>query len=70
MVSFDYSQIEMRVLAHMSQDKFVLEFFRNGQDVHRLIASRWLNKPPEKVDDKERENAKRVVYGIATHFMF
>jgi DNA polymerase I-like protein with 3'-5' exonuclease and polymerase domains len=54
----------MRILAHMSQDPYLLEFFRNAQDIHKLIAGRWLGKKPEDVTSSERENAKRVVYGI------
>ncbi len=41
-LSFDYSQIEMRILAHMSQDKYLLQFFKDEKDIHRLIASRCL----------------------------
>lgn len=72
--SFDYSQIEMRILAHMSRylsasvaivdghrDKYLLEFFSAGKDIHKLIASRWLNKDPDQVSDRERENAKSII---------
>eukprot|EP01114_Cavostelium_apophysatum_P001845 TRINITY_DN11625_c0_g1_i1.p1 TRINITY_DN11625_c0_g1~~TRINITY_DN11625_c0_g1_i1.p1 ORF type:complete len:1080 (+),score=278.54 TRINITY_DN11625_c0_g1_i1:64-3240(+) len=64
LVAFDYSQLEMRILAHMSKDQYLLQFFREKQDIHKLIASRWLGKPPEKVSKEEREQAKRIVYGI------
>eukprot|EP01119_Soliformovum_irregulare_P019643 TRINITY_DN6268_c0_g1_i1.p1 TRINITY_DN6268_c0_g1~~TRINITY_DN6268_c0_g1_i1.p1 ORF type:complete len:322 (-),score=139.70 TRINITY_DN6268_c0_g1_i1:39-1004(-) len=64
LVSFDYSQIEMRILAHMSHDPYLLQFFNEEQDIHRLIAGRWLGKKPEEVSSEERERAKRIVYGI------
>lgn len=59
-MAFDYSQIEMRILTHMSQDRYLLEFFQGGKDIHRLIASRWLGKPVEKISDTEREQAKSL----------
>eukprot|EP01117_Protostelium_nocturnum_P021048 TRINITY_DN999_c0_g1_i1.p1 TRINITY_DN999_c0_g1~~TRINITY_DN999_c0_g1_i1.p1 ORF type:complete len:1210 (-),score=469.20 TRINITY_DN999_c0_g1_i1:738-3905(-) len=63
-LSFDYSQIEMRILGHVSNDTYLLQFFKDEQDIHRLIASRWLGKKPEEITDKERDHAKRIVYGI------
>ena len=42
LAAFDYSQIEMRILTHMSQDKFLLDFFKSGLDIHKLVAGRWL----------------------------
>jgi DNA polymerase-1 len=59
LAAFDYSQLEMRILTHMSKDPILIEFFKNGQDIHKLIAGRWLNKPPEKISSQEREQAKR-----------
>lgn len=50
----------MRILTHMSQDRYLLEFFQGGKDIHRLIASRWLGKPVEKISDTEREQAKSL----------
>jgi DNA polymerase I-like protein with 3'-5' exonuclease and polymerase domains len=64
LVAFDYSQIEMRVLAHMSKDKYLLQFFQEGKDIHKLIASRWLGKKPEEISSTERDRAKHIVYGI------
>ncbi|PRP88768.1 DNA polymerase I [Planoprotostelium fungivorum] len=59
-LSFDYSQIEMRILAHLSKDPFLLQFFRDKQDIHRLIASRWLGKEPDQVSDQQRDQAKKI----------
>lgn len=60
----DYSQIELRVLAHMSADKTLVSAFQNNQDIHRLTASQVFNIPFEKVTAKERSNAKAVNFGI------
>jgi DNA polymerase-1 len=38
----DYSQMEMRILAHVSADEFLMQFFHEGRDIHKLIAARWL----------------------------
>ncbi len=59
LVTFDYSQIEMRILAHITEDDYLLQFFREEKDIHRLIASRWLGKDPSEVTDAERDRAKR-----------
>ncbi|ELR25164.1 DNA polymerase I domain containing protein [Acanthamoeba castellanii str. Neff] len=60
----DYSQMEMRILAHVSSDEFLMQFFHEGRDIHKLIAARWLGKDPDAVDEVERDRAKRIVYGI------
>lgn len=60
----DYSQIELRVLAHMADDKALQEAFINGQDIHRLTASQVLGKKFEDVTDYERRQAKAVNFGI------
>ena len=60
----DYSQIELRVLAHLSGDITLLKAFSNNQDVHRLTASLIYNISESKVEDKMREVAKRVNFGI------
>ena len=63
-VSADYSQIELRVLAHLSQDKNLLESFWEGSDIHSLTASRLFGKPVSEISAKERDIAKRVNFGI------
>ncbi|MCL1787632.1 MAG: DNA polymerase I [Defluviitaleaceae bacterium] len=63
-VDADYSQIELRLLAHMSGDETLINAFREGQDIHRLTASQVLGIDPEKVTPEERSNAKAVNFGI------
>jgi DNA polymerase-1 len=64
LLAADYSQIEFRILAHMAQDRHLLDFFTSGNDIHSQIASRWLAKPIEQVTKQERDYSKRIVYGI------
>ena len=63
-VDADYSQIELRLLAHMSGDETLINAFKEGQDIHRLTASQVLGIDPEKVTAEERSNAKAVNFGI------
>ena len=63
-LSADYSQIELRLVAHMSGDKGMLEAFENGQDVHRATAARVYGVPLEEVTKAQRRNAKAVNFGI------
>ena len=60
----DYSQIELRVLAHMSQDEALIGAFRAGQDIHRSTASLVFKTPFEEVTDLQRRRAKAVNFGI------
>ncbi len=60
----DYSQIELRVLAHMSGDKQLIEAYRMDEDIHRITASKVFHTPLEKVTDLQRRNAKAVNFGI------
>ena len=60
----DYSQIELRLLAHMSGDEHLIEAFRHGEDIHRLTASQVLGIPPEEVTPGQRSRAKAVNFGI------
>ncbi len=60
----DYSQIELRVLAHMSGDAALLEAFRRGEDIHRATAAAVLGKAPDAVDAAERRAAKTVHFGL------
>ncbi len=60
----DYSQIELRVLAHLSQDPILLEAFRQDQDIHRRTAAEVFRVPPEEVTEAMRKKAKAVNFGI------
>lgn len=60
----DYSQIELRVLAHMSGDEQLIEAYRMDQDIHRITASQVFHTPFEQVTDLQRRNAKAVNFGI------
>ncbi len=63
-VDADYSQIELRVLAHMANDKTLINAFKEGQDIHRLTASQVFNTPFDEVTSKQRSDAKAVNFGI------
>ena len=69
--SADYSQIELRVLAHMSQDPGLLEAFRRGEDIHSATASLMFEVPLNEVDSDMRRIAKvlnfGVIYGLSAH---
>ena len=60
----DYSQIELRLLAHMSQDPLLVEAFRNGEDIHTRTAAEVLDVPPLMVTPEARRDAKAVNFGI------
>ena len=62
--SADYSQIELRVMAHLSGDKNMIEAFREGYDIHAATAARIYKKPIEEVSRDERTKAKRANFGI------
>jgi DNA polymerase I len=61
----DYSQIELRILAHLSEDQGLLEAFAAGEDVHATTAARLFDLEPEDVDSTTRDRAKAVNYGLA-----
>ena len=63
-VDSDYSQIELRLLAHMSGDEQLIEAFRENQDIHRSTASKVFHVPFDEVTDLQRRNAKAVNFGI------
>ena len=63
-VDADYSQIELRVLAHMSGDEQLIEAYKMDADIHRITASKVFNTPFEEVTDLQRRNAKAVNFGI------
>lgn len=60
----DYSQIELRVLAHMSGDETLIQAYKEAQDIHRITASQVFHIPFEEVTDLQRRNAKAVNFGI------
>ena len=60
----DYSQIELRVLAHMSGDAQLIEAYQMDEDIHRITASKVFHTPFEEVTDLQRRNAKAVNFGI------
>ncbi len=64
LVDADYSQIELRVLAHIAQDTVMLEAFNQGQDIHTITASQVFRIPPETVTPLMRSRAKAVNFGI------
>ena len=63
-VDADYSQIELRLLAHMSGDEVLINAYNEAQDIHRLTASQVFHIPFEEVTDLQRRNAKAVNFGI------
>lgn len=60
----DYSQIELRILAHMSGDENLIEAYNSDEDIHRITASQVFNTPLEEVTKTQRSNAKAVNFGI------
>ncbi|MBQ6886682.1 MAG: DNA polymerase I [Lachnospiraceae bacterium] len=60
----DYSQIELRVLAHMSGDEQLIEAYRMDEDIHKITAAKVFHTPLEEVTDLQRRNAKAVNFGI------
>ncbi len=63
-VDADYSQIELRILAHMSGDEKLIEAYAQSEDIHRITASQVFHVPLEEVTDQMRRNAKAVNFGI------
>ena len=63
-VDADYSQIELRVLSHISNDEHMINAFKEGQDIHKQAASKVFKTPIEEVTKEQRSNAKAVNFGI------
>ena len=63
-IDADYSQIELRILAAISEDKHMIEAFKEGQDIHKQAASKVFKTPIEEVTKEQRSNAKAVNFGI------
>ena len=64
LLSADYSQIELRVMAHLSQDNGLIEAFRNGEDIHTATAAKIFHCTPEEVTREQRSRAKTANFGI------
>ncbi|GAB3675358.1 DNA polymerase I [Angustibacter aerolatus] len=65
LVSADYSQIEMRIMAHLSGDEGLIEAFRTGEDLHRFVGARVFGVAPEDVTNAMRSKVKAMSYGLA-----
>ncbi|GAA1156932.1 DNA polymerase I [Ornithinicoccus hortensis] len=65
LMSADYSQIEMRIMAHLSRDEGLIEAFRSGEDLHRFVGSRVFSVEPEDVTLEMRAKVKAMSYGLA-----
>ena len=63
-VDADYSQIELRVLAHISEDEHMIKAFNNNEDIHKQAASKVFKTPIDEVTKEQRSNAKAVNFGI------
>ena len=63
-VSADYSQIELRIMAHLSQDKGLLSAFAEGKDIHRATAAEVFSQPLESVTNEQRRSAKAINFGL------
>ncbi len=64
LLSVDYSQIELRIVAHMAGDQAMLEAFRNGQDIHATTAAAIYNLPLDQVNKDQRRHAKAINFGL------
>jgi DNA polymerase-1 len=65
LLTADYSQIEMRILAHLSEDEGLIDAFTAGEDLHTTTASRVFDVPPDQVDPELRRRIKAMSYGLA-----
>ncbi len=65
LMTADYSQIEMRIMAHLSADAGLIEAFTSGEDLHSFVASRAFGLPPEEIDPELRRRVKAMSYGLA-----
>ena len=65
LLTADYSQIEMRIMAHLSEDALLIEAFKSGQDFHSITASRVFGVPAEEVTPGQRAKIKAMNYGLA-----
>jgi DNA polymerase-1 len=64
LLAFDYSQIELRIMAHLSEDETLIRAFNQGQDIHKATAAEVLGKTIDAVSAEERRNAKAINFGL------
>ena len=65
LMTADYSQIEMRIMAHLSGDEGLIQAFNEGEDLHRFVGARIFGVPPEEVTNEMRSKVKAMSYGLA-----
>lgn len=65
-VNADYSQIELRVLAHMAGDEHLIQAYKEAQDIHRMTASQVFHTPFDEVTPAQRSNARRLISVLCT----
>jgi DNA polymerase-1 len=65
LLTADYSQVEMRIMAHFSEDKGLIEAFISGEDLHKFVGSRVFDVTPENVTPEMRSQVKAMSYGLA-----
>jgi DNA polymerase-1 len=65
LLTADYSQIEMRIMAHFSQDAGLIDAFKSGEDLHRFVGARIFGVPPAEVTNEMRTQVKAMSYGLA-----
>src|SRR3954471_24433485 len=65
LLTADYSQIEMRIMAHLSEDALLIEAFKSGRDFHSFVALRAFSMPPEEITPELRYRVKAMSYGLA-----
>ncbi len=65
LLTADYSQIEMRVMAHLSEDEGLIQAYKDGEDLHRFVGSHVFNVEPEEVTNEMRSKVKAMSYGLA-----
>jgi DNA polymerase-1 len=65
LLTADYSQIELRIMAHLSEDEALIEAFTSGEDLHTTVGSQVFGVPPERVDGGMRSKVKAMSYGLA-----
>ena len=64
LLAADYSQIELRIMAHLSQDRGLIDAFTNGADIHRATAAEVFDTQPDQVDGEQRRRAKAINFGL------
>ena len=65
LLTADYSQIELRIMAHLSGDEALIASFESGHDFHQATAARVFGLPPEQIDGELRARIKAMNYGLA-----